>query len=358
MVRATLAEPELVVKTITGRHARSGRASPCLQELRRRSQHAWPGDVHGEPSAGRELTHGDAVIPSANPPLQVVVVGGGPAGMEAARTAAIAGHAVTLLEAADALGGQLRLVREPPRSCPTRRFLPLTKWIHTVWTYGWAPPARHVRSGTRAGRVGGRDRHEARTDGFQALRPTLPLPGLDTVTAYTGWDVLGGVELGHTVVLLDEIGHYESLDVARRLVAAGHRVHQVSRYALSAPTWRCVGKWPARRSTPSCCAATFILHPRSVLLGLEPGIAHVAPHEHRSVDADPIRRHRPDVRQCSDRALQDELATAAPIVRVIGDANSPRRVGDRFRRGAPIGACVDERLDSALARYGWAGSAT
>jgi mycofactocin system FadH/OYE family oxidoreductase 2 len=51
-------------------------------------------------------------IPAADTPASVIVVGGGPAGMEAARTAALRGHRVVLFEQRAALGGQLRLVRE------------------------------------------------------------------------------------------------------------------------------------------------------------------------------------------------------------------------------------------------------
>lgn len=47
-------------------------------------------------------------------PKKVVVVGGGPGGMEAARTAALIGHDVTLVEAAESLGGQLRSAATPP----------------------------------------------------------------------------------------------------------------------------------------------------------------------------------------------------------------------------------------------------
>ncbi|MDP2952770.1 MAG: FAD-dependent oxidoreductase [Chloroflexota bacterium] len=61
--------------------------------------------------AGREA---ELPIEAAPRPRQVVVVGGGPAGMEAARVAALRGHRVTLYDKADHLGGQLRLAVLPP----------------------------------------------------------------------------------------------------------------------------------------------------------------------------------------------------------------------------------------------------
>ncbi|WP_374976883.1 NAD(P)-binding protein [Microbacterium trichothecenolyticum] len=64
------------------------------------------------PRAGRELERGER--PRAASPQRWIVVGGGPAGMRAAVELATDGHAVTLLERSDALGGQLRLARRVP----------------------------------------------------------------------------------------------------------------------------------------------------------------------------------------------------------------------------------------------------
>lgn len=64
------------------------------------------------PQAGRELERGER--PRATTSQRWVVVGGGPAGMRAAVELASDGHGVTLLEKADALGGQLRLARRVP----------------------------------------------------------------------------------------------------------------------------------------------------------------------------------------------------------------------------------------------------
>lgn len=64
------------------------------------------------PEAGRELEF-DGILP-AECVKKVVVVGGGPAGMEAARVAALRGHDVTLLERRDALGGTLNAAKLPP----------------------------------------------------------------------------------------------------------------------------------------------------------------------------------------------------------------------------------------------------
>ncbi|SDH69104.1 NADH:flavin oxidoreductase [Alloyangia pacifica] len=102
MTRAHLADPHLVRKLEAGTEEEIRPcvgASYCLF----RKAHC----IHN-PATTRELTLGHDV-PRAARPGRVVVVGGGPAGLEAARVSALRGHRVTLFEAAAQLGGQLRI---------------------------------------------------------------------------------------------------------------------------------------------------------------------------------------------------------------------------------------------------------
>ncbi len=66
------------------------------------------------PATGRELSMPQEVA-LADVPRRVVIVGAGPAGLEAARVAAERGHRVTVFEAADQPGGQIRLTALNPR---------------------------------------------------------------------------------------------------------------------------------------------------------------------------------------------------------------------------------------------------
>jgi 2,4-dienoyl-CoA reductase-like NADH-dependent reductase (Old Yellow Enzyme family) len=360
MVRATLAEPELVTKTISGRVDEVRPCIACLQSCAGGLNTRGRAMCAVNPAAGRELTHGDAAITVAPTPLRVVVVGGGPGGMEAARAASVAGHRVTLFEAGDALGGQLRLV--PPSR-------PEVAGLVAFYAGELARRGVDVRLGTRADAAAVRAlRPDAvliaagavpRRDGFQTLRPAVPLPGLDQVTPYTGWDVLAGVPLGHTVLLLDEIGHYESVDVAQRLVDAGHRVHQVSRYALVAANlemrWEMVGAPLLAR----LLRGDFTFHGRSVLHRVDAGRAWVAPHEAPQLGQELAFD---DVVFLSggvpDRELQHSLDGSAPVVRVIGDASSPRRLEVALVEGRQSVDSLTASWTRPLARYGWGGSAT
>ncbi|HWN36540.1 MAG TPA: FAD-dependent oxidoreductase, partial [Pseudonocardia sp.] len=363
MVRATLAEPELVTKTVDGRADEVRPCIACLQSCAGGLNTRARAMCTVNPAAGRELTLGDQLIAVAPHPLRVVVVGGGPAGMEAARAATLAGHRVTLLEAGDALGGQLRLV--PPSRAEVAELV-------EFYAGEMARRGVDVRLGVRADAAAVRAlRPDAvlvatgvtpRRDGFQTLRPTVPLPGLDTLDparVHTGWDVLRGTPLGDAVLLLDEVGHYESVDVAQRLVDAGHRVRQVSRYALVAANlemrWEMVGAPLAAR----LLRGDFTLYGRSVLHRLAPGRAEVAPYEA------PQRAHTvefDDVVFLSggvpDRALQTSLVGVAPVLRVIGDASAPRRLEVALVEGRQSVDSLTEHWVRPLARYGWGGSAT
>ncbi len=112
MTRAMICDPRMPWKTRTGRldgiraciacnqacigHAHKGVAISCIQH----------------PESGRELQYG-APTPAVEP-KRVLVVGGGPGGLKAAAVAASRGHAVTLREASDRLGGQALLAQRLP----------------------------------------------------------------------------------------------------------------------------------------------------------------------------------------------------------------------------------------------------
>ena len=105
MTRAHVADPDLIAKL---REGRRDDIRPCVGAnvcIRNGLAGRSIGCIHN-PQAGRELTWGEPA--AAEESLDVAVVGGGPAGLEAARVAALRGHRVTLYEQSGHLGGQLR----------------------------------------------------------------------------------------------------------------------------------------------------------------------------------------------------------------------------------------------------------
>jgi len=125
IVRGQIADPHLAAKAAAGRPDDIRGCLSCNQMCwGRRSRDYWISCVIN-PSAGREWEWGGDRFTPAQQPGCVFVVGGGPAGLEAARVAAERGHRVTLAEASDRLGGQFRLAGLQPRRA---QILDLIDW--------------------------------------------------------------------------------------------------------------------------------------------------------------------------------------------------------------------------------------
>lgn len=104
MTRAHMADPYLVAKLAAGREKE---IRPCVGASHCQSPQR-PSCLHN-PATGREQVLRHVIPRSSRPGRKVVVVGGGPAGLEAARISAERGHDVTVYEAAPDLGGQVRI---------------------------------------------------------------------------------------------------------------------------------------------------------------------------------------------------------------------------------------------------------
>jgi mycofactocin system FadH/OYE family oxidoreductase 1 len=104
MTRAQIADPDLVAKVTAGEDDRIRPCTRCNQTCQVRDARNPIVTCIAEPTSGRETEDPDWYVPSPHP-RDVVVVGAGPAGLEAARVAGIRGHRVTLIERADHVGG-------------------------------------------------------------------------------------------------------------------------------------------------------------------------------------------------------------------------------------------------------------
>jgi len=125
IVRGQIADPHLANKTLSGRPEDIRGCLSCNQMCwGRRYRDYWISCLIN-PSAGREFEWvGDRFTPAATAKT-VLVVGDGPAGLEAARAAAERGHRVTLAEAGPQLGGQFRMAGSQPRRA---QILDLIAW--------------------------------------------------------------------------------------------------------------------------------------------------------------------------------------------------------------------------------------
>jgi 2,4-dienoyl-CoA reductase-like NADH-dependent reductase (Old Yellow Enzyme family) len=102
MTRAHIADPHIVSKLMAGKEEQ---IRPCVGATHCMTGHR-PRCLHNA-SAGQETSLPHVIAPAENGPRKIVVVGGGPGGLEAARICCERGHEVVLMEAAAQLGGQV-----------------------------------------------------------------------------------------------------------------------------------------------------------------------------------------------------------------------------------------------------------
>jgi dimethylglycine catabolism A len=109
MARAHIADPAIVRKSLEGRQSEVRTCIGCNQGCAQHLERNIAITCLVNPIAGREAEWPEPEFDRAEKVHSVLVVGGGPAGAEAAYVAAARGHKVTLWEASDHLGGQLSL---------------------------------------------------------------------------------------------------------------------------------------------------------------------------------------------------------------------------------------------------------
>src|SRR5262249_7136329 len=124
MTRAHIADPHLVTKVREGRLDDLRRCIGCMQACLEALANGQPIGCIYNPVTGREREW--AGLGPAPAPRRVGVVGGGPGGREAARVAALRGHAVTLFERAHDLGGLVRLAARLPER---QNFLEVVRFL-------------------------------------------------------------------------------------------------------------------------------------------------------------------------------------------------------------------------------------
>jgi len=229
IVRGQIADPHLARKTAEGRASDVRGCISCNQMCwGRRSRDYWISCLVN-PSAGREWEWGGDRFTPAETPRSVLVVGAGPAGLEAARAAAERGHRVEIAEAAPQVGGQFRLAGLQPRR---GQILDLLAWYERQFdrlgvrlrlnTFLEAEdiaahPAEVVILAT-----GSLPDPEAR----QRWLPSAgALPGLDNGGVWSAEDVMRReARLGDVVIVLDEGGNWRGVGTAWALAEEGRRV--------------------------------------------------------------------------------------------------------------------------------------
>jgi 2,4-dienoyl-CoA reductase-like NADH-dependent reductase (Old Yellow Enzyme family)/thioredoxin reductase len=253
IVRGQIADPHLANKAREGRAEDIRGCLSCNQMCwGRRSRDYWISCLVN-PSVGREFEWGGDRFEPAPAPKRLLVVGGGPAGLEAARVAAERGHQVTLAEASDRLGGQFRLAGLQPRRA---QILDLIEWYERQLTKLQVTVRYNAYLDADEVRAAGADvvvlatGSLPRGDGLQKALPHLtPLPGIERGGVWSVEDVMQrAARTGARTVVLDEGGNWRGCGTAWKLAEDGVRVTIVTSDPLvGKELQRSAADYPLRR---------------------------------------------------------------------------------------------------------------
>jgi mycofactocin system FadH/OYE family oxidoreductase 2 len=221
MTRALIADPDLPRKALEGRfddiRTCVGANEGCIDRI----YQGKPVTCVQNPATGREAEL--AEVRAAATPKKVVVVGGGVAGLEAARMAAVRGHRVVLFEKASELGGQVLLAaRAPERS----EYAGIVRFL-AAQVRKLAVDVRLAVEATPSAVLAERPAAVVIATGSHPFVP--PVPGSDGKHVVTDRDVLAGeAKVGTSVVVVDDVHTQEALSTAELLLSQGKRVEVIS----------------------------------------------------------------------------------------------------------------------------------
>ncbi|MGK2910595.1 MAG: FAD-dependent oxidoreductase [Sphingobium sp.] len=239
MVRQHIADPDVVRKT---REGRADEVRPCIGC----NQGCWGGHARNgrfgctvNAAAGIELELDEELIVKTNAPKKVLVVGGGPGGMEAARIAATKGHNVTLCEASASLGGTINIAKKSPKLTTIGD---IASWLEQeVYRLGVDvrlntymdtqdvvnEAADHVIVATGS---------MPRMDGVQVMNPGQAVRGTELPHVVSSIDVMTITkDWGRTALVIDTVGDNEGLAVMEYLLAQGVAVTYLTPWKSMAP---------------------------------------------------------------------------------------------------------------------------
>ena len=211
MTRAQISDPNLVQKLIEGRPQD---IRPCVGAnlCIAQAMASKPIRCMHNPMTGRESEWGK--ITQSDAPKNVTIIGGGPAGLEAARVAAEHGHRVTLFEASEELGGQLSLWAQAPM---THEFRKTLNWYKTQLTQ------LQVRIHTNK-RINPKDIATLDADvlvlatGAKAAAPLPKAQGSNDISVIDPWQAIADPPTRKHILINDEGGGRTALSAADALL--------------------------------------------------------------------------------------------------------------------------------------------
>ncbi|MFI5394268.1 MAG: FAD-dependent oxidoreductase [Candidatus Binatia bacterium] len=332
MTRASIADPDFPRKTRQG-HLDEIRkcigCNTCIGQMIHEERKTPICAVN--PAIGREQVW--AAVEPARSAKRVIVVGGGPAGLEAARVAALRGHKVTILERNAEIGGQLLIAARAPRR---EGFLDFARYaefqmrllgvdvrLNTVATpetvLNLGPDAVIVATGS--------------------VPRTLDIPGADQPNVVQAWDVLAGTApVGQRVVVVSEDDGMETPSVADFLATQGKQVEILHK-------WLMIGSRIERYTTGIVFYWLYkngVVFSPSTRVRMIDGNTIVAYNAHTGEERriEPIDTVVLSLGSRPDSQLHRMLRDKVKELYVVGSAFAPRRLADATQHGAEVGRRV------------------
>ncbi len=339
MTRAQIADAELVAKVRAGNEARVRPCVLCNQMCAVRDNRNPIVSCVVDPFSGHESTE---VLPEDPVAISrsVLVVGGGPAGLEAARVAAMLGHSVMVAERGGQLGGNLRLVAAQPGR---HRFADFADWLVGECIESGVD----LRTGTEVDADSiERPPHVIVATGGRRGEPGWPITSAATVWSAT--DVLGQVAGGSTeldlpegdVMVWDPIGGPTGVAVAELLAAnasgrvdvPARRVHLVTPdYIVGNELARSGDLGPANSRLAN---AGVELHRRRILQKVRKSSAALADRFSDEIEEVDVSWVVDCGHRLPDNALEQAIReSTGHTVATAGDCVAPRTVGEAVLEG-------------------------
>jgi len=282
--------------------------------------------------AGREIELGPlGAVPIAR---RILVAGGGPSGLEAARVAAERGHRVTIMEQSDALGGKVRLTEHVPHDEEMRRVIDYL--IGQVGKLG--VKVRLETEATPETVAAEQPDAVIVATGAIPVAPDVPGDGSVPVSTSAG-ALLVGMLAGDHVVIMDEDGYYWAAAVIETAAAQGKKVTVVTRFFEILRELPAVSRISALRALDEQGVA---FRPHMYVDRIEKGAVVLKDfytgRDERIPGACAVIWVGPQ--EAKDGLAEALRAAGIDDVQVVGDAFAPRRLANAIEDGHRAGRAV------------------
>jgi 2,4-dienoyl-CoA reductase-like NADH-dependent reductase (Old Yellow Enzyme family)/thioredoxin reductase len=354
MTRAHIADPEIVRKARAGNVGSIRRCIAANQGCVRRGGIGKGISCTVNPVVGREAQWGVGRQERAGSPVSVLVVGGGPAGMKAAESAALAGHRVTLMERGQALGGLVRYAAQVPGRAEWSNLIEdlagslerlgvdvrLSTTADVAQLAELSPDATVIATGASFDRTG-----------YSPLRPDRAgIPGIDGAAVLDPVQAIADPDsVGSRVLIVDGHGDYAAIGVALML-ADGDRHVEIVTHQMYVGAGLVAETMDIPWISPMLAAKDVTLTPQTFvdrIDGQTVTLANMWGGEPRAMEVDTVILN---TSRTPDAALFEALRRDGTDAVRIGDCRVPREIDDAIYEGERAGRTISARRAVSLAR--------